>query len=183
MVYLEDNSNLDKKNWHFIEMSKVDDEIISKLIHNLNLEMTDDFFFSFESLLKIGKRAESNIKAVMDDIEEQFKSKKELFSILLACIKDNLMHDSLIHQLYHPDFLVRARAISKIEERGDLRYLQYLLPLMEDPDDSIRWALIKLLVNLDQLKNPYIHSKLRQHVIRESNPIIKEKIAMLLEKV
>jgi len=180
--YLEDNSNLEKNNWHFIEMSKVDDEIISRLIKNLNIDISDDFFFSFESLLKIGKRAESSIKAVMNDIEEQFKLKKEIFNILLSCIKDNVKNDSIIHQLYHPDFLIRARAISKIGERGDLRYLKYLLPLLEDPDDSVRWALIKLLLNLHQTKIPYIRSKLRQHLIRESNPIIKEKIAMILKK-
>ena len=181
MNYLEDNSNLEEKDWHFIEVSKVDDEIISKLIQNLNLEMSDDFFISFESLLKIGKRAKSKIMAEMNDIEESFKSKKEIFNILLSCIKDKMMSDSLIHQLYHPDFLVRARAIFKIEERGDLRYLKYLLPLMDDPDDSVRWALIKLLVNLNLLKNPYINSKLEQHLRRESNPIIQEKIAMFLK--
>ena len=180
--YLEDNTDLEKNDWHFIEVSKVDDEIISKLIQNLNFGMSDDFFFSFESLLKIGKRAESNIEAVINDIEESFKSKKEIFNILLSCIKDKIMNDSLIRQLYHHDFLIRVKAISRIEERGDLRYLKYLLPLFDDPDDSVRWALIKLLVNLDQIENPYINSKLKLQLIRESNPIIQEKIAILLKE-
>jgi len=180
--YLEDNSNLENRNWRFIEKSEVNDKIISRLIKNLSLDMSDDFFLSFESLLKIGERAESNIKAVMDEIEERHKSKKEIFNMLLSCIKENILSDSIIHQIYHPDFLVRAKAIFKIEERGDLRYLKYILPLLEDPDDSVRWALIKLLMNLNQVKIPFINKKLNQHFIKESNPIIKEKMAMILKK-
>ncbi|KKL14318.1 hypothetical protein LCGC14_2516860, partial [marine sediment metagenome] len=48
-------------NWDVIEISKVSDKNIRILIDNLKLdkaELSDDFFISFESLLKIGNRAE-----------------------------------------------------------------------------------------------------------------------------
>ena len=180
MSYLGDNIDLENYKWRLIEISKVDDEVIKKLVSNLNSGLSDEFFISFESLLKIGKRAEPNIKAVLTDLEEKFAKRKEIFNLVLSCIRNKEVKNPLIHHLYHPDFEVRARAIGKIEERKDLFYIPYILPLLEDPDDSVRWALIKLLVNLKQVKNPAINEKLKQHLERESNPIIREKISMLI---
>ncbi|MFW9878964.1 MAG: hypothetical protein ACFFG0_38285, partial [Candidatus Thorarchaeota archaeon] len=64
MSYLRDNKIWEEEEdvqWDVIEISKVDDKIIRYLLDNLNLEksdLSDSFFISFESLLKIGKKAE-----------------------------------------------------------------------------------------------------------------------------
>ena len=67
---------LDKENYKIIEISKVDNKIIKKLIDNLKLGLSDDFFISFESLLKLGKKAESMIESQIKDIDNEHSYKK-----------------------------------------------------------------------------------------------------------
>ncbi|KKM07664.1 hypothetical protein LCGC14_1731620, partial [marine sediment metagenome] len=76
MSYLRDNKNWDEEeniNWDIIEISKVNDKIIKDLILNLKLDksdLSDRFFISFESLLKIGKKAEAVLDSYIKDIDE-----------------------------------------------------------------------------------------------------------------
>ena len=68
MNFLRNDGNLteeDNANWGVIEISKITNRIIEKLINNLKSELSDDFFISFESLIKIGKKAETMLEAVL----------------------------------------------------------------------------------------------------------------------
>jgi len=173
---------LDKENYKIIEISKVDNKIIKKLIDNLKLGISDDFFISFESLLKLGKKAESMIESQIKDIDDEHSFKKEIFNILLKFIKTNEIENPLIKKLYHPDFTIRAKAIIHLEKNEALTYLNFILPLTSDPDDSVRWAVIKLLGTLNQLENPNISKVLKKQLDFESNPVIQKKIKKILKK-
>ena len=86
----------------------------------------------------------------------------------------------MLPQIYSPDFIVRARAVMKIKDNNDVRYLKFLLPLLDDPDDSVRWSAIKFLSqNID---NPIIHYELKRHLNKELNPIISENLKDVFEK-
>ena len=186
MDYLGDDKkleNLDKENWDFIEISKINEKIIKELIDNLKLDLSDEFFISFESLLKLGNKAESAIKSVINEIDDSHKFKKEIFNFLLNSIKAHEIKNPLILKLYHPDFTVRARAIKQIEKNKDLKYLEFILPLINDPDDSCRWAVINLLISLNQIKNPKIFKKLKNHINFESNLIIRKKLKEITKDI
>jgi hypothetical protein len=172
---LGDNRNVDDNNWQFLEISQINDKIIKKLIDNLKLGISEDFFISFESLLKLGKRAESEIEFAFNEMEDVHKFKKEIFAFLLKIIKNNKIEDNLILQLYNPDFLIRARAIMELKNKEISKYLMFLLPLINDPDDSVRAAVINSLIESD-LKTTLIYNRLKKHVKNELNPIILERI-------
>ena len=182
MKILQNNKNWDKENYEIMEISKIDDKIIKKLIDNLKLDLSDDFFISFESLLKLGKRAESAIESQIKDMDEVHNFKKEIFNFLHKNIKTNEIENPLITRLYHPDFIIRANAIMHIDKNDALKYLNLILPLISDPDDSVRWAVIKLLGTLNQLDNPIISKKLIKQLSFESNPVIKKTIKKILKK-
>ncbi|MFW9950220.1 MAG: hypothetical protein ACFFKA_08855, partial [Candidatus Thorarchaeota archaeon] len=59
-------------------------------------------------------------------------------------------------------------------ENNDIRYLKFLLPLLDDPDDSVRWSVIKFLSQ--HIENPIIYSELKKHLNKELNPIISENL-------
>jgi len=180
---VNNNRHIEEENWDFIEVSKIDDKIINKLVNNLKLEeLSDDFYISFESLLKIGKKAEPIIQSFIDDMDKIHQTRKELFKFILNYIKQNNPDNPLIANLYHPDFIIRAKTIMEIEQSEDLKYIKYILPLLNDPDDSVRWAVIKLLISLDQIKNSSVYSELKTRVSRESNPIIKKELLNILSK-
>ena len=67
----------------------------------------------------------------------------------------------------------------KIKENNDVRYLKFLLPLLDDPDDSVRWSVIKFLSQ--HIDNPIIHSELKKHLNKELNPIISENLKDVFE--
>ena len=182
MDYLGDNINVEKENWHYVEISKIDDKIIKKLVNNLKLNLSEEFFLSFDSLLKLGKKAEPELTAAINEMDEQHKFTKEIFNVLIKYIKTNKTKNPLIIQLYHPDFIIRAKAITQIGHNKDLRYLPYLLPLLEDPDDSVRNAVINLLIN-KYIGTPTVYKKLRKHVGKESNPIIRKNLAKVFEEL
>ncbi len=86
-------------------------------------------------------------------------------------------------QLYHPDFVIRARTILRLENASDFNYLRFILPLLNDPDDSVRWAVIRFLNTHSQLiNNPLIYMELKSHIQKEMNLVIKEKVKELLLK-
>ena len=73
MSYLRDNKVWEDEedlNWDLIEISQVDDKIIRSLINNLKLDksdLSDNFFIAFESLLKIGKKAEDSLETYVKE--------------------------------------------------------------------------------------------------------------------
>jgi spore coat polysaccharide biosynthesis protein SpsF (cytidylyltransferase family) len=183
--YLGDNKNWNEDeeenlNWERIEVSRVDDKIIEKLLNNLKTNISDDFFISFESLLKLGKKIEFHIKAVIDKLPENLELSKDLFEFVLNHIENKNLEYVLVPQLFHPDFITRARAIMTIDKLNDLKYLKFIVPLIEDPDASVRWTVINLLINNNQIKDPLIHKKLKNHMVNESNEVILERLKRLL---
>ncbi|MCK4384294.1 MAG: HEAT repeat domain-containing protein [Promethearchaeota archaeon] len=177
----DENNYAESNNWDVVEVSKVNDKIIRKLLDYLKYDISDKFFISFESLLKLGNKVpEATIKNIISELEQTHNFKKELFQFILNFTKDDTVEYHLLPQIYSPDFIVRARAVMKIKENNDVRYLKFLLPLLDDPDDSVRWSAIKFLSqNID---NPIIHYELKRHLNKELNPIISENLKDVFEK-
>ncbi|MFX1409825.1 MAG: HEAT repeat domain-containing protein [Promethearchaeota archaeon] len=178
----EEEENL---NWDVIEISKVNDKIIKKLINNLKLDksdLSDNFFISFESLLKIGKRAEYALNSYIKETKQIHNSKIDIFNFILNCIKNETIEDNLVPKLYHPDFIIRARTIFRIEEANDIKYLRFILPLLNDPDDSVRWAATKFLDSHNLIKNPLVFKELKNFINKESNPVIKQRVKEIFKK-
>ncbi|MFX0072138.1 MAG: HEAT repeat domain-containing protein [Candidatus Hermodarchaeota archaeon] len=166
---------MEEENWQFIEMSQINDKIIKRLIDNLKLDMSEDFYYSFESLLKLGKKAEAQIDLAFKEMDEVHQLKKEIFNLLLRNIREKKIDYPLIPKLYNPDFLIRARTIMEIGKKGDNKYLKFILPLINDPDDSVRWAVINLLVD-KYLDDPLIYELLKAKTRKELNPVIRKKL-------
>ncbi|MHA2129646.1 MAG: HEAT repeat domain-containing protein, partial [Promethearchaeota archaeon] len=180
--YLRENKTWDKEeelNWDVIEISKVDDKIIRALIESLKLDtpmISDNFFIAFESLMKIGQRAKDMLEIYITETNEIHNFKVDVFNFLLDFINDRKIEYLLVPQLYHPDFITRARTVFKIEQSGDKKYLNYLLPLLNDPDDSVRWAVIRFLTTFNLVKDPLVYKELKLFLEIESNPVIKDKV-------
>lgn len=189
MSFLRDNRVWEEEEnlkWDVIEISKVDDKIIRILFEKMKLDtydLSDNFFIAFESLLKIGKRAEEVIDSIIKETNEIHNYKIDLFNFLLNFIKNNTIEYILVPQLYHPDFITRARTIFKIQQASDKKYLNFIIPLLNDPDDSVRWAVIRYLNTLHMVKNPLVYKELKNFIELESNPIIKEKLKEILKKL
>jgi hypothetical protein len=179
--YLRDNKVWEEEedlNWDVIEISKVDDKIIGYLLDNLKLDKNDlseNFFIAFESLLKIGKKARSVLNSYIKEINEIHNVKIDIFNFMLDFINNKNLDYILVPQLYSPDFITRAKTIFKIEQAGDKKYLKFILPLLNDPDDSVRWAVLRFLDNNHMIKNPLVCNELKHFLEIESNPVIKEK--------
>ena len=179
MKYLRDNNSWNDEdfNWDIIEISKVDKSIIQQLVKNIiNLDLSDEFYISFESLLKLGKRAEPIIRAGLEKLDYDKNFKKSIFKFLLDFTKNKDSENPFISQLYNPDFITRAKAIHQLRNEESEVYLNYLIPLLNDPDDSVRWAIINLLLNSNHLKNQKIAKLLENHIKVEVNPVIQEKL-------
>lgn len=189
MSYLRDNKIWEEEedlNWDVIEISKVDDKIIRILLDEMKLEsdlISDNFFIAFESLLKIGKKAENAIDQYILETSKIHNFKLDVFNYLLNFIKDNNLEYLLVPQLYHPEFTTRARTIFKIQQKGDIKYLKFILPLLNDPDDSVRWAVIRFLETYGLVKNPIVFKELKKFVESESNPVIREKLRECFKKL
>ncbi|MBY8982779.1 MAG: HEAT repeat domain-containing protein [Candidatus Lokiarchaeota archaeon] len=184
MNYISNSRNQEDINstcWDIIEVSKVNDIIIKNLIDKLNLGICDDFFISFESLIKLGKRAKSGIISYIENNGLDSFIKNVLVYILYY-INHEEFDLPLVISLYHTDFIIRAKTIMRIEEDGIEPYLNFILPLINDPDDSVRWAVIKLLVTNNLIKNPLVREHLKDHLKQELNPIIKKNIMTFLDK-
>jgi hypothetical protein len=186
--YLRDNKVWEEEEnskWDVIEISKVDDKIIRILLDEMKLEadiISDNFFIAFESLLKIGKKAENAIDLYIMETRQIHNFKIDVFNYLLNFIKENALEYLLVPQLYHPDFTTRARTINKIQQAGDTKYLKFILPLLNDPDDSVRWAVIRFLETYGLVKNPLVFKEIKRFVESESNPVIKEKLKECFKK-
>ena len=176
----DDKYFAESNNYDIVKVSKVNDKIIRKLLDYLKYDISDSFFISFESLLKLGNKIpETTIKNIINELDQAHTFKKELFQFILNFIKDDTVEYHLLPQLYSPDFIVRARAVMKIKQNNDVRYLKFLLPLLDDPDDSVRWSVIKFLSQ--HIYNPIIHYELKKHLNKELNPIISENLKEVFE--
>lgn len=179
MNYLGDNNKYDDDGyWDIIEVSKVDDKIIKRLLNHLKEKISENFFISFESLLKIARKIpEFEVKNIINELKESDLSKQELFKFILGYIKEEVVEYHLLPQLYSPDFLMRAKIIMKIKEYDDKKYIKFLIPLLDDPDDSVRWSVIDYL---SMHKDDHIiKNNLKNHVNHELNPIILENLISL----
>ena len=179
--YLGNNKPIKEyDNWDLIEVSKVNDKIIKKLLNYLKYDISDNFFISFESLLKLGNKIpQTTIKKLIDDMEKAHEFKKELFQFILNFTEDGLVEYHLLPELYNPDFIIRARAVMKITENNDKRYIKFLLPLIDDPDDSVRWSVIRFLSK--HKHNQIICSELRDHLDKELNPVIYDNLKQIIQ--
>ncbi|TFG01995.1 MAG: HEAT repeat domain-containing protein [Promethearchaeota archaeon] len=166
---------MEEQKWDYVEISQIDDKIIKILINNLKLDMSENFYLSFESLLKLGKKAETQIDVAFKEMDEYHQFKKEIFKLLLKSIREKKHEYPMIVQLYNPDFLIRAKAVMEIGKKGDDKYLNFLIPMILDPDDSVRWAVINLLVD-KYLDNAIIRKMLKNQITKESNPVIRKKL-------
>jgi hypothetical protein len=181
--YLRNNKKeefLSNLQWEEVKVSNVNQKTIKKLVLNLlNLEISDDFFLSIESLIRLGKKPISIIRNILDNhIEKNFRTNLLNYIIKYAEMR---IENNVILQLYNTDFVIRARTIMFLEENEFEKYIEFLLPLLEDPDDSVRWALIKLIRNKDLYKRINIRNKIENLLENEVNPIIREKIKQILE--
>ena len=179
MNYLGDNNNYDDEgNWDVIQVSKISDKIIKRLLDYLKSGISDSFFISLESVLKLGNKIpESEIRQTIE-LFTLDDYKKDLFKFILDFINQETIEHHLLPQLYSPDFITRARTIMKIKENDDKKYLKFLLPLINDPDDSVRWSVIDYLVKYQQESE--INSELRNHLENELNPIIYDNLKSIL---
>ena len=167
-------------NWDVINVSEVNDKIIKKLLNYLKYDISDNFFISFESILKLGNKIpQTTIKKLIDKMDKAHEFKKELFQFILNFTEEGLVEYHLLPELYNPDFIIRARAVMKIAINNDTKYIKFLLPLIEDPDDSVRWSVIRFLsLHKD---NPIIHLELQEHLEKELNPIIYDNLKQIIQ--
>ncbi|MHA1284573.1 MAG: HEAT repeat domain-containing protein [Promethearchaeota archaeon] len=186
MSYLPNNNTDDNWfdedfKWTFIELSKVNEDIISKLIDNIvKLNPSEDFYISFESLVKIGKKIVPILKNYLKNNNNLQEYKILLFKFLLEFVESRNTDLPLIFDLYNPDFVIRAKTIYNIKKSELNKYLDYILPLLKDPDDSVRWAVIKILDNNNLIKVQKVSEDLKSQLIKEVNPVIKRKIYEIL---
>ena len=113
---------IDKSNYKIVKISKVSNKVIEDLIDNLKLGLSEDFFISFESLLKLGKRAKSAIETQYNHMDDDHNFRKEIFNFLLNCMDEDIANLPL-ERLYHPDFIIRANTIMQLEREDSLKYL------------------------------------------------------------
>jgi len=170
--------------WDIVEISKVNSNIINQLVSNiLDLEIGDNFFISFESLLKLGTKAQPAIAKRLKKVNGTKSIKKLLLTYLSNRNSQSDDAFPLVKRLYHPDFLIRATTISRLSLHESKKYIDYILPLLEDPDDSIRWAVIKFLVKNRPIPLGEIKKIFQEHFEVESNQRIKDKILKRMEEI
>ncbi|MHA1688609.1 MAG: HEAT repeat domain-containing protein [Promethearchaeota archaeon] len=171
-----DYKNLNDDNWGLIKISNVSDKIIKKLLKYITSDVNENFFISFESLLKIGKKARNLVEQSYKEHAKKKDLQKEILKFILNYYKGRIKYP-LVQKLYHPDFITRAKTLDYIEQNKNYNYLKFVLPLVNDPDDSVRWAAIKVLESFKQPKNNLFLFHLVKHRIKkEPNPVIKEKL-------
>jgi HEAT repeat protein len=180
--YLGDNNNYDDDGyWDIIEVSKVDDKIIMSLLNHLKEDISENFFISFESLLKVARKIpELDINRIITELDEQDLYKREIFKFILSYIREDIIEYHLLPQLYSPDFITRAKIIMKIKEYDDKKYIKFLIPLLNDPDDSVRWSVIDYLIIHKDDQN--IYKNLKNHVNNESNPVILDNLMRIIRE-
>jgi HEAT repeat protein len=178
--YLGDNNNYDDDGyWDIIEVSKVNDKIIKNLLNHLRDKISENFFISFESLLKIARKIpEFELNSIINELDESDLFKREIFKFILSYVKEEVVEYHLLPHLYSPDFILRAKIIMKIKENDDKKYIKFLIPLLNDPDDSVRWSVIDYLSM--HKEDQMIYNNLKNQINNELNPIILENLIKLI---
>ena len=100
--------------------------------------------------------------------------------LILGFYEKGSFEEPFILQLYHPDFIIRVKAIMLVEESGELKDIELISPLINDPDDSVRWAVIKLFDSNNLIADPNIRKKLQDRLKIEPNLIIQKKLREIL---
>jgi len=173
----------DDLNWDVIEISKVNNKIIKNLIENLKQDISESFFISFESLIKISRK--KNIKPILESFIKRMVNDdwhRDLFQFILKYMNYKEIRHPLIFQLYNPDFIKRARAILQAEHAKTLKYSRLILPLMDDPDDSVRWASLNYFINLNHLDQFEVQNKLKFRLEKEVNKTILKKLLQSIKR-
>lgn len=166
-------------NWETIKVSDITDENIIALIDTLKQDLNENFFIAFNSLEKLGKKAQKILQSEIKDLEKG-NWKINIFKHLIFRSNIYGTTQSLISQLYSPDFIQRARAIMIATERSwGSDFFDYILPLLDDPDDSVRWAVLNYLSNNNKNKEKKARKNLKKRYKIEKNKIIKKKIGEL----
>ncbi|MHA1805827.1 MAG: HEAT repeat domain-containing protein [Promethearchaeota archaeon] len=172
----EANKDLNDDNWDLIKISNVDDKIIKNLLEYITSDVNDNFFISFESLLKIGKKARTLVEQSYKKHARKKDVRREILKFILNYYKGRIKYP-LVPRLYHPDFIIRARTLEQIEKNREFNYLKFILPLINDTDDSVRWAAIRVLESFKHAENRhFLYQMLKHRIQKEPNPIIKEKL-------
>ena len=173
-------SNKEDLNWGVIEVSKVTNKIIKILVDNLLFDLSENFFISFESLIKIGKRVKPILNATINRLSID-NWRRKLFKFILKYIDNKEIKNPLIYQFYNPDFLTRVHAIMLAQQSIDMSYVDFILPLVNDPDDSVRWAALNFFINQDQLQDFKVQKKLMVRRDIELNNTIQNKIIDIIK--
>ncbi|MFX1236670.1 MAG: hypothetical protein ACFFAS_01110 [Promethearchaeota archaeon] len=168
--------------WAIIHVSEVTPRNINALIKNLKLPLSENFYISFNSLIKLGKKARKNLQFEIKNIVKS-DWRKYLFEILLENASErphNLY--PLVSHLYYPDFVKRAQAINVASENNlGADYFDIILPLLDDPDDSVRWAALNYLISKDKVNMMIVQGKLNERREMEQNKTILCKIDSLID--
>lgn len=172
----------EKTSWDTVKLSDVTVENIVALINTLKQEICENFFIAFSSLEKVGKRAQKALKSEIKKLKkEDWRIKIFEYLINHPTIKDNPHH--LISQLYSPDFIHRARAVMIATECSwGSEYFEYILPLLEDPDDSVRWAVLNYVSTNINKSEKTARRMLRKRCKIEKNNIIKKRMGELTKQ-
>ena len=85
MKNLGDESHYNENpTWDVIEVSKVNDEIIKRLLNYLKSDISENFFISFESLLKLGMKVpQLTLKSICNELDQSSDYKRELFDFII----------------------------------------------------------------------------------------------------
>ncbi|MBN1801733.1 MAG: HEAT repeat domain-containing protein [Candidatus Lokiarchaeota archaeon] len=169
----------ENNNWNTIRVSDVTVENIVALIKTLKQDLSENFFIAFKSLEKLGKKAQKLLQSEIKRLEKgDWKIKIFKHLIFHSNISDSF--HPLISQLYSPDFIQRARAVMIASECSwGSDFFDYILPLLDDPDDSVRWAVLNYLSQKNNNFKKIAFEILKRRYKLEKNKIIKKKIGEL----
>ncbi|MFO8017281.1 MAG: HEAT repeat domain-containing protein [Promethearchaeia archaeon] len=173
--YLRDNRNLEEQNWQLMQVSEVGDKIIERLLSNLKTNLSEHVFISLESLLKIGKKAGTAVEKFLNLHSKSDEYHISLIKKLSEILKDEKVNSNLF-KLYHPDFNIRARSFMQLDKKEILNNLPLITPFLTDPDDSVRYALIRALISHNLVNHHNFKHLLEKHCERESNSVIRKEI-------
>jgi uncharacterized protein YdiU (UPF0061 family) len=178
---LDYKEDFDDTNWHLIQLSDVNDKIIFELLKNINSDLSEEFYISFESLMKISKEKTHLIRSAVDKIKETEDLRKIILDYIIQS-ENGSDKDSTLLRLYNPDFITRARTVMELAESQSKEYSKFILPLINDQDDSVRWAVLQFIMKNNLHNEEPIKKKLIERKKIEKNTVIKERLNILISE-